>query len=374
MSLIDKMLQPPAYGWTDENGNLFKPTNKQIIAEFFHRLNIFRDRRCWLQFFNWSVVITLLPFAGVFLAYHFSWTLFIIALVYSLCGMGTHGTIWFHRYGTHRAYVFSGKAIRFITQNLVIRVMPEEVYILSHHVHHAKADKPGDPYNAQGGWLYCFLADVNHQAVSRDLDPESYHRLVQMLSHTGVRCNSYSQYLKWGSVSRPGYVITSTLANWAAWLIVFAAVGGMPLVSALFGAAGLWALGIRTFNYQGHGRGKDKRKEGVDFNWKDMSINELRPGILTGEWHNNHHLFPNSAKAGFLPHQIDFAWYYIKLLHKLGGVSSYIDSTPGFFRDYYEPFKKQLNQNPQDSDLKETKSQDHSEKNHEQEKRITPAG
>jgi stearoyl-CoA desaturase (delta-9 desaturase) len=99
----------------------------------------------------------------------------------------------------------------------------------------------------------------------------------------------------------------------------------------------LWALAIRTFNYQGHGKGKDKRRDGIDFNRKDLSINKRRPGWLGGEWHNNHHLYPSSARTGFLPYQVDLVWIYIYLLHKLGAVSSYHNFRKQFLRDHYLP-------------------------------------
>ena len=58
------------------------------------------------------------------------------------------------------------------------------------------------------------------------------------------------------------------------------------------------------------------------------------PGMLSGEWHNNHHLFPGSARAGFLPYQLDLAWVYIFSLFKLGMVSSYKDSKKEFISRY----------------------------------------
>ena len=57
--------------------------------------------------------------------------------------------------------------------------------------------------------------------------------------------------------------------------------------------------------------------------------------MLSGEWHNNHHLFPGSARAGFLPYQLDLAWIYIYSLFKLGMVSSYKDSKKEFMSRYY---------------------------------------
>jgi fatty-acid desaturase len=64
------------------------------------------------------------------------------------------------------------------------------------------------------------------------------------------------------------------------------------LACAVFGSAGIWAVGVRTFNYEGHGKGEDKRRDGVDYNREDMSINQVWPGYVAGEWHNNHHLLP----------------------------------------------------------------------------------
>jgi stearoyl-CoA desaturase (delta-9 desaturase) len=100
----------------------------------------------------------------------------------------------------------------------------------------------------------------------------------------------------------------------------------------------VWAFGVRTFNYDGHGRGIDKRREGIDFNRKDMSINQVWPGYVAGEWHNNHHLYQSSACNGFLPYQIDTPWYFIKFLHSIGLVANYRNFKADFFRDYYEPY------------------------------------
>ena len=113
------------------------------------------------------------------------------------------------------------------------------------------------------------------------------------------------------------------------------------MACALFGSAFVWAAGVRTFNYEGHGKGEDKRVVGTDYNTKDMSVNQLWPGIVAGEWHNNHHLYPKSARTGFKAHQVDFAWYYIKFMHTVGAVSSYRDSKADFMNEYHKPFVEQ---------------------------------
>lgn len=342
MAFIDTILRVPSYGWMDEQGGLIKPSVRQLFSEFFSRLNVFKSVKNWLALVSWLSLMLLIPFLFLFIFKYFSWPLLLVGFVYSMVLMGTHGTIWYHRYCTHQAYVFRNKFWRLITQHLVIRMLPEEIYVVSHHVHHVKSDEPGDPYNAQGGWLYCFLADVNHQPIAQNMDEKDYSGVVGLLKHSGIKCNSYAQYQKWGSVAHPFYTIAAWILNWSFWYAAFFLIGGHALASTIFAGALIWGFGVRTFNYEGHGKGKDLRREGVDFDRKNRSVNQLWPGIVAGEWHNNHHLFPRSARAGFLKHQVDFAWYYIYFLYLIGGVKSYQDSTEQFFENYYLPYKKSV--------------------------------
>jgi stearoyl-CoA desaturase (delta-9 desaturase) len=156
------------------------------------------------------------------------------------------------------------------------------------------------------------------------------------MKHTGVRLNSFEQYQKWGSVTSPTYTISIWALNWIFWYTIFFLIGGHALACALFTAALLWFILIRAFNYTGHGGGRIKHRDGIDFDRRNLSLNQARPGLIAGEWHNNHHLYPGSARAGFLRSQIDFAWIYIYLLHKMKMVSSYKDSKKEFLKKYIE--------------------------------------
>ena len=341
MAFLDHVLEPPSYGWKDQAGNFVKPSTGQILKEFFSRLNITKTRKNWLSFFSWMKIVALFPFFLLFIFQFFSWPLLLAAFLYSMVLMGSHGTIWHHRYCTHQAYTFRNKFWRFATRNLSLKIIPEEIYVISHHVHHAKSDQPGDPYNAEGGFLYCFLADVNHQPIARNLSEEEYTRVVGLMKHTGVKANSFRRYQQWGSVTNPFQSIMHWLLNWGFWYGTFFLIGGHGLACALFGGAFFWAVGVRTFNYEGHAKGEQKQREGNDFNRDDKSINQLWPGFVAGEWHNNHHLFPSSARSGFLPYQLDLAWCYIRLLKGIGAVSSYKDSKKQFLERYYQPFQQQ---------------------------------
>jgi len=339
MAFIDYILKTPAYGWQNETGELTKPSTKELWSELFHRINIFKSKKNWITLIGWFWVLCMLPIFILFFVKYFTFPLFILGFFYGMFIMSTHGTIWYHRYCTHRAYKFSNKFWKFITQNLVIKVIPEEIYVVSHHVHHLKSDRPGDPYNTKAGFLYCFLADTNHQSINTNLNEEDYKKVSGYLNHTGIKINSYKEYQKWGSIANPWNTFKLWIGNWAFWYITLYLIGGHALACAIFSGAMIWVVGVRTFNYNGHGNGEDKRVEGTDFNNKDMSVNQIRPGLLSGEWHNNHHLYPNSAQSGFLPFQLDSAWYYIYFLYKIGGVSSYQNSKKEFYTNYYLPYK-----------------------------------
>jgi fatty-acid desaturase len=338
MAFLDHVLEPPSYGWQDAKGALIVPSSRQIIAESLARMNVFTSAKHWVAFAGWFWALCLTPFLFLFIFKYFTWWGLVAGFAYSMILMGTHGTIWFHRYSTHRAFTFSHVFWRGLTRNLVIKVLPEETYVVSHHVHHAKADRPGDPYNASAGFLYCFLADTNHQPIATNLSEPEYARAAGLLKHTGITCNSYAQYQRWGSIAHPYRTFGAAALNWVAWYAIFVLIGGTTLAVTLFASALIWAVGVRTFNYEGHGKGTDRRQDGVDFNRADLSINQYWPGLVAGEWHNNHHLFPSSARAGFLRHQIDLAWWYIYALYLIGGVSSYSDAQQAFYEKYYRPY------------------------------------
>lgn len=343
MAFLNRVLEAPSYGYTD-HGSLYVPATKEILQEFFSRLNLLSSKKNWLPAWGWFVSLGLSIPLALFVKYYLSWSLVVIGLVYSMVIMGTHGTIYLHRFSTHRAFEFKNSFSRFIVRNLVIKIVPEEVYAISHHVHHFIPEQPGDPYNVHGGWLYCFLADVNHQLIARNLSERDYHQLTQLMKHTGMHFNSYPQYLKWGSLCKPAYTVLHYGLNWAFWYGAFYWLGGHGLATAIFGIAFFWAMGIRTFNYDGHGGGKDKRKDGIDFNRRDLSINRIWPGYVAGEWHNNHHLYPNSARTGFLPYQLDLAWLFIRFYALIGGIRSYRDSKADFIKKHYLPYLAKKNE------------------------------
>ncbi|HLK40696.1 MAG TPA: fatty acid desaturase [Polyangiaceae bacterium] len=334
---LRRVLEEPRYGWS-RGGELYRPTGREIVREWGSRMNLFASRKTWLSISGWGWTLALFPFGIVFLTRYFSWPLMLAGFLYSMVGIGTHGTVWLHRYSTHRAFGFRTSTHRFICRNLAIKIVPEETYVISHLVHHAFSDAPGDPYNARAGWLYCFLAGELHQPVNRSLPLADYERLCALVRHTGMYVNTYEQYGRWGSIAHPARTTLHYALNWLFWYGAFYLIGGHAMATALFGWSAVWAVGIRAHNYDLHAGGKDRRRAGVDFDRRSLAINRLWPGLVAGEWHNNHHLFPNSARSGFLPWQLDISFAFIRLYALLGGVTSVRDARAKFYEKHYEPY------------------------------------
>jgi sn-1 stearoyl-lipid 9-desaturase len=335
---LKRVLEEPGYRWA-KDGELYKPTTREIFREWRTRMNLFASRKAWLLWSDWFWSLALMPFGVVFVTRYFSWWLMLAGFLYSMVGIGTHGTVWLHRYSTHRAFKFRNRFYRFVCRNLALKIIPEEIYVVSHHVHHAISDQAGDPYNARAGWLYCFLAGELHQPINRNLSPKDYEHLCLLVRHTGMRINSYEQYKEWGSITHPLPLVAHYLLNWAFWYGAFYLMGGHALATALFGWSAVWAIGIRAHNYDLHAGGKDRRKDGLDFDRASLAINAFWPGLVAGEWHNNHHLYPNSARAGFLPWQPDVSFAFIRLYKLLGGVTSMRDRRDDFYQRHYEPYR-----------------------------------
>jgi sn-1 stearoyl-lipid 9-desaturase len=327
-----RVLGTPTYGWT-RGGKFYRPTTREIFSHWGSRMNLAASRKNWLSVTGVLWSFALVPFLVVFLTQYFSWLKLGMGLLYALVWLGTANTVWLHRYCTHQAFTFSHPIYRFIARNLTVRIIAEELYVVSHHVHHGYTEEAGDPYNAHGGRLYCFLAAELHQTIARDLSPKEYQRVVDMVKHTGVVPNTYAQYRSWGSVCHPARLFASFTLNWIFWYGAFFLMGGHGLACAIFGLSAIWAIGIRDFNYDAHGCGKDKRDK-TDFHRKDLSINQLFSGTVAGEWHNNHHAFPGGVRSGFLWWQLDTAYLVIRVFKMFGGIASMRDYKARFLEKY----------------------------------------
>jgi sn-1 stearoyl-lipid 9-desaturase len=328
------LLKAPSYGWVGPNP---RPTDDAIRREWLNNL-VPDDRRRWLGIFTWALHLGLAASLPIYLLL-FATPLGVAAgIVYAFLVLPVWGTFYLHRYGTHRAFKLRNHFWRAAAKHCVVQLIPEESYILSHHVHHRYSDQDGDPYDPRGGWWYCFLADANHQSIAWDLDEADFQRAAKLLSHLPVVANDYSGYRRWGSVAHPGRTVMSFLGNHLAWYAALWTLGGHGLALGVFSFTAFWLIGIRQFNFRAHGRGNDLQIDGEDFNRADLSVNRTLSAWLAGEWHNNHHLYPRSARAGFLPGQLDLAWEWIRVWRAIGAVVDVHDDTERFMAEHWRPW------------------------------------
>ena len=78
MIFIDYVLQQPSYGWMNGEGELVKPTNKQLLKEAFSRIDIFSNRKNWISFLSVVMILCVFPFFYLFLFNYFSWLLLLV--------------------------------------------------------------------------------------------------------------------------------------------------------------------------------------------------------------------------------------------------------------------------------------------------------
>lgn len=245
-----------------------------------------------------------------------------------------------HRGFTHGAYEFTHPFWTQLFRVIHTPTYPEEIYDISHRCHHVFSDKLGDPYTPKGGLLYITSTEINHQLLARDMSREDYDKVKKILSKYVLFLNSYEGYKKWGTAAIPWlWIIKSVLVFEIKAYIIYYLLG-LPMAFAYAVGVGFNAIGFKVANYFIHGYGKDRRRPGKEFNENDWAYNHWF-GILTiGQWHANHHLYPQSANTGIAPGQIDIPFLIIKGLEKLHIVKNVKNYRPDFMTRYYLPWKK----------------------------------
>ncbi len=172
-------------------------------------------------------------------------------------------------------------------------------WVAGHRLHHLHTeDTEKDPYSSQRGfwwshmlWLFYPRAEFFNYEIYRkfapDLDREPFYRWL----------NNYFLLLQ-----IPVAILLYALGGWS--FIIY----GVFLRAVL-----LWHS-TWLINSASHLRGYRH------FQVNDNSRNLWWAALLTyGEgWHNNHHAYPNVAKAGLQWWEVDMTWWAIKILKTLG--------------------------------------------------------
>lgn len=249
---------------------------------------------------NWhtATFMALFHIGAVAALFMFSWQALVAALVLWWISASLGVGMGFHRLLTHRGYKTPKLVEYFITVCGLLALEGGAInWVVTHRIHHAHTDAPGDPHTPrEGGWWAHIGWMLKGTAQSHDQQTLARYAPDMVKDRFHVLANNF-------------YWVPIILLA-----IGLLALGGWSFV--------LWAVFFRvTFNFHAtwlvnsatHMWGRRR------FATRDDSTNNWWVALLTfGEgWHNNHHAYPTAARHGLAWYEIDLNWWGIRTLQFL---------------------------------------------------------
>lgn len=230
-----------------------------------------------------------------------------------LTGIGF--TVGYHRLFVHRSFecVQSIRVLLAIFGLMGSHLTVTE-YVAVHRCHHAFTDRPGDPHSPHLQEGNGFLK------VIRGLWHSHTGWLFDSNLHLKDKIEQYaSDILKDPVIAR----LDKLQYLWFFLGLLLPALFGLSIVHTWTGAltAFLWGGLFRMFlqdQVKSFARGITHYFGSRPLKAEGFSTNHLIAYITFGEWHNNHHAFPHSAKHGLNPWQLDSGYLVIAVMEKLG--------------------------------------------------------
>jgi stearoyl-CoA desaturase (delta-9 desaturase) len=246
--------------------------------------------------FQWEVFVQLsiCHIGALFAPWYFTWPAFFCFVFMWIATAGLGVCVGFHRLLTHRSFetnIWIKRALTFIG-TLAVQGGPS-VWVGTHRLHHQHSDDIGDPHSPKENfwwghlvWLH-FFEHLEAQSFSEDVVKDPWIRWMDKL-----------------------WFVSSFSFGGVLWLI-----GGLPFL--------IWGMFVRTvfvWHVTWAVNSVSHRWGYRNFDTADGSRNNRWVALLSfGEgWHNNHHAYPQSARHGLRPLEIDLAYLFICLLGKLG--------------------------------------------------------
>jgi stearoyl-CoA desaturase (delta-9 desaturase) len=216
-------------------------------------------------------------------------------------------TIGYHRLLSHRSLVCPKIVEYFWVMLGYLTFQGSPIWWATiHRAHHRYVDTPLDPHsprygllNAHLGWLtlHEYATHVNPSIQSKDLLDDPLYRFLEQD----------------GKLWRAHLLAFATVLG--SRLLIWACFGWVAALATLAAAIAVWQIPL-MLNVVCH-----IPKLGYkNFRRLDDSVNVWWVALLAmGEgWHNNHHVFPGSARSGLRAHEIDISWLVICAMQKLG--------------------------------------------------------
>src|SRR6202047_55464 len=250
---------------------------------------------------NWVTAFFMAVFhiGAIAALFFFTWKAVLLAAFLWCVSVSLGIGMGYHRLLTHRGYKTPKGVEHFLTVCAPLTLEGGPIFwVATHRIHHQYSDKPGDPHSPVDGTWWAHMGWI--------LTGESMHHDTTILARY-VPDLAKDRFHVW--ITKYHYVPMIVLG------VVLFAIGGLPFL--LWGVFFRTVIGLHTtwlVNSATHSWGSRR------FVTKDMSTNSWWVALLTfGEgWHNNHHAHPVSARHGLKWYEIDFNWYGIWALKKLG--------------------------------------------------------
>ncbi|RUR83361.1 acyl-CoA desaturase [Chlorogloeopsis fritschii PCC 9212] len=206
----------------------------------------------------------------------------------------------YHRFLTHRSLHLPKWLEYAITTLGALAMQGGPIFwVAGHRMHHVHTeDKDKDPYSAQRGFWWSHMLWIFYPQAEF-FDYEIYKKYAPDLER--------EPFYQW--LNRYFLLLQIPVA-----ILLYALGGWSFVIYGIFLRAVLLWHTTWLINSAAHLRGYRR------FNVKDNSRNLWWAALLTyGEgWHNNHHAYPNVAKAGLRWWEVDMTWWAIKILQAIG--------------------------------------------------------
>lgn len=238
------------------------------------------------------IVVQAIPIAVLFTGTSKTdWIIFSVIYPIQCIGVG----VSLHRYFAHRSFKTS-RWFQFVLAMMAASVFGDPVrFTGKHRLHHRFSDTSNDTHTPLKGFWSCWYGSL----VDNGYTDEELVEVARDLKEYPELMVLHRYWLA------PGLVLCGV-----AFLI-----GGISSVAigVLLGSA-LLMNQASAVNYFCHKYGQRR------FDTADQSTNNALIAVLSfGEgWHNNHHHYPSTARAGFYWWEIDFYYWAIYLFKKLG--------------------------------------------------------
>ena len=224
---------------------------------------------------------------------------------YVLHAMGV--TIGYHRLLSHRSFACPKFVEYFWVLMGYLAFEGSPIWWSTiHRAHHRHVDTPLDPHSPRYGFKNAHLGWLARGTYESHIDPYSQAKdLVKDPIYLFLEQNG-----RWNRAHALSWVI-----NVAFRVVLWACFGWQVALASMLAAVAVLQIPL-MLNVACH-----IPKLGYkNFKSLDDSVNVWWVALLAmGEgWHNNHHVFPGSARSGFLAHEIDVSWLVICLMRKLG--------------------------------------------------------